>query len=97
MKSHLGNWFQICIIKVTSRHRQVYSTDLSSTDSIPFSLVVAAQRRSPRQFSGTTLHHQPFLNFTALLSNLTRTARQVRMIPIAVSSQEAAIIRSCTD
>jgi len=56
-------------------------------NKLPFSRVVAAQKkRRPGEFS-------PYIPFPALLSNLTQSARSVRMIPIAISSSEADYIR----
>merc|ERR1719219_2598001 len=56
-------------------------------DKIPFSRVVAAQKKINGQFS-------PYISFPDLLSNLTKSQRSVRMIPIAISSTEAQYIRN---
>lgn len=56
-------------------------------DKIPFSRVVAAQKKINGQFS-------PYISFPDLLSNLTKSQRSVRMIPIAISSTEAKYIRN---
>jgi len=55
-------------------------------DKLPFTRVIAAQRKNDGAFS-------PYIPFPELLANLTKSSRSVRMIPIAISSNEAKYIR----
>lgn len=70
-----------------SPHKKNLSFRTKPLNKLPFSRVVAAQKkRRPGEFS-------PYIPFPDLLSNLTQSARSVRMIPIAISSSEADYIR----
>merc|ERR1711997_1110359 len=78
----------------TQPHQQQIKSELPKLnlrtrplDKIPFSRVVAAQKKINGQFS-------PYISFPDLLSNLTKSQRSVRMIPIAISSTEAKYIRN---
>ena len=58
-----------------------------SLDKIPFSRVVGVQSKTGNSYS-------PFISFSSLVSLLTKSSTPVRMIPVAVTSKEAELIRS---
>ena len=56
--------------------------------NIPFTRVVGVQKKRETSFS-------PFLNFSDLVANLTKSLKTVRMIPVGgVTSKEAEYIRN---
>jgi len=57
-----------------------------SLDKIPFSRVVGVQSKTGNSVS-------PFFSFSSLVSLLTKSSTPVRMIPVAVTSKEAELIR----